>query len=126
MGELRAVLWYHQQRGSYHREGGPLHQGSYSGYPDCRREFIQAYENMANLATKAQVEGQKFTIHTPLLDLTKADIIKMGNRLNVDYGITVSCYNADKLGKACGECDSCYYRKLGFEHAELKDPTHYL
>ena len=98
----------------------------YSGYPDCRREFIQAYEDMANLATKAQVEGQKFTIHTPLLDLTKADIIKLGNRLNVDYGITVSCYNADNLGKACGECDSCYYRKLGFEHAELKDPTHYL
>lgn len=98
----------------------------YSGYPDCRNEFIQAYENMANLATKAQVDGQKFTIHTPLLDLTKAEIIQLGKRLNVDYGITVSCYNADHSGKACGECDSCYYRKLGFEQAKLKDPTHYL
>jgi 7-cyano-7-deazaguanine synthase len=97
----------------------------YSGYPDCRKEFIQAYENMANLATKAQVEGHKFTIHTPLLDLTKAEIIKMGHRLNVNYGITVSCYNADKYGKACGECDSCYYRKIGFETAEVPDPTHY-
>ncbi len=97
----------------------------YSGYPDCRKEFIQAYENMANLATKAQVEGQKFTIHTPLLDLTKADIIKLGTGLNVDYGITVSCYNADDLGNACGECDSCYYRKLGFENAQLNDPTYY-
>ena len=80
---------------------------------------------MANLATKAQVEGQKFTIHTPLLDLTKADIIKLGTGLNVDYGITVSCYNADDLGNACGECDSCYYRKLGFENAQLNDPTYY-
>jgi len=97
----------------------------YSGYPDCRKEFIQAYENMANLATKAQVEGQKFTIHTPLLDLTKADIIKLGTGLDVDYGITVSCYNADDLGNACGECDSCYYRRLGFENAQLKDPTYY-
>jgi 7-cyano-7-deazaguanine synthase len=97
----------------------------YSGYPDCRDEFIRAFENMANLATKAQVEGQKFTIHTPLLDLTKAEIIKLGKRLDVDYGITVSCYNADNYGKACGECDSCYYRKLGFEQSNLKDPTQY-
>ncbi len=98
----------------------------YSGYPDCRPEFIESFEKMANLATKAQVEGQKFSIHTPLLELTKSDIIKLGNKLNVDYGITVSCYNADILGKACGECDSCHYRKLGFQQAQLKDPTHYL
>lgn len=98
----------------------------YSGYPDCREEFIQAFESTANLATKAQIEGEKFTIHTPLLDLTKAEIIKLGKRLNVNYGITVSCYNADDLGKACGDCDSCYYRKLGFEQAQVKDPTVYL
>ena len=97
----------------------------YSGYPDCRPEFIKAYENMANLATKAQIEGQKFTIHTPLMDLTKSDIIKLGDQLNVDYGITVSCYNADKQGRACGECDSCYYRIQGFEQAKVNDPTPY-
>ena len=98
----------------------------YSGYPDCRKEFIQAYEKMANLATKAQVEGQKFTIHTPLIDLTKAEIIKLGVELGVDYGITVSCYNADEDGQACGVCDSCYYRKQGFKDANVKDPTRYL
>jgi 7-cyano-7-deazaguanine synthase len=98
----------------------------YSGYPDCRPEFIESFEKMANLATKAQVEGQKFSIHTPLLNITKAEIIKLGKRLNVDYGITVSCYSADELGRACGECDSCHYRKQGFEQAEVKDPTKYL
>ena len=98
----------------------------YSGYPDCRPEFIESFEKMANLATKAQVEGQKVTIHTPLLNITKAEIIKLGKRLNVDYGITVSCYNADELGRACGECDSCHYRKQGFEQAEVKDPTRYV
>lgn len=98
----------------------------YSGYPDCRPEFIKAYENMANLATKAQIEGQKFTIHTPLMDLTKSDIIQLGHQVGVDYSITVSCYNADAQGRACGECDSCYYRKLGFEQANVADPTHYL
>jgi 7-cyano-7-deazaguanine synthase len=97
----------------------------YSGYPDCRPEFIESFEKMANLATKAQVEGQKFSIHTPLLKLTKAEIIKLGASLGVDYGITVSCYNADEKGLACGECDSCYYRKLGFEQAGINDPTHY-
>ncbi len=97
----------------------------YSGYPDCRPEFIASFEKMANLATKAQIEGQKFTIHTPLIDLTKSDIIKLGHNVGVDYSITVSCYNADESGLACGECDSCYYRKLGFKEAHTKDPTHY-
>jgi 7-cyano-7-deazaguanine synthase len=97
----------------------------YSGYPDCRPEFIQAYEDMANLATKAQVEGQKFSIHTPLMDLTKSEIIKLGHTVGVDYSITVSCYNANEQGQACGDCDSCYYRKLGFEQAGIKDATHY-
>lgn len=97
----------------------------YSGYPDCRPEFIESFEKMANLATKAQIEGQKFTIHTPLLKLSKAEIIKLGTSLGVDYGITVSCYNADEQGRACGECDSCYYRQLGFQQAGTPDPTHY-
>jgi 7-cyano-7-deazaguanine synthase len=98
----------------------------YSGYPDCRSEFIQSFQNMANLATKAQIQGQKFSIHTPLIDLSKAGIIQLGQSLGVDYGITVSCYNADAQGRACGECDSCYYRKQGFTDAQLPDPTHYL
>jgi len=98
----------------------------YSGYPDCRPEFIKAYEHMANLATKAQIEGQKFTIHTPLMDITKSEIIQLGHQVGVDYSITVSCYNADILGRACGECDSCYYRKQGFEQAQVSDPTLYL
>jgi 7-cyano-7-deazaguanine synthase len=97
----------------------------YSGYPDCRPEFIQAYEDMANLATKAQVEGHKFSIHTPLIDLTKSEIIKLGHTVGVDYSITVSCYNANEQGEACGDCDSCYYRKLGFEQAQVSDPTQY-
>lgn len=97
----------------------------YSGYPDCRPEFIQAFETMANLATKAQIEGQKFTIHTPLIDLTKAEIIQWGDKLGVDYSLTVSCYKADENGRACGECDSCYYRKQGFIEAKVKDSTLY-
>jgi len=97
----------------------------YSGYPDCRPEFIKAFEKMANLATKTQIEGQKFTIHTPLMELTKSDIIKLGHQVGVDYSVTVSCYNADKQGRACGECDSCFYRKLGFEQAQVTDPTQY-
>jgi 7-cyano-7-deazaguanine synthase len=97
----------------------------YSGYPDCRPEFIDSFEKMANFATKAQVEGGKFTIHTPLMKLTKSDIIKQGADLGVDYGLTVSCYQADAQGRACGHCDSCYYRKLGFEQAGVIDPTPY-
>lgn len=97
----------------------------YSGYPDCRPEFIDAYENMANLATKAGVEGRKIEIMTPLIDLTKADIIKQGIALGVDYGQTVSCYQADDLGRACGRCDSCRLRRKGFAEAGVIDPTRY-
>lgn len=97
----------------------------YSGYPDCRPEYIQAYEQLATLATKAGVEGASFKIHTPLIDLSKADIIKKGISLNVDYAMTVSCYQADAEGRACGVCDSCRFRKEGFETANLADPTQY-
>ena len=97
----------------------------YSGYPDCRPEFIEAYQQMARLATKAAVEGAQMTIHTPLIDLTKAEIIREGARLGVDYSLTVSCYQADEEGKACGVCDSCRIRKDGFAAAELPDPTKY-
>lgn len=97
----------------------------YSGYPDCRPEFIEAFENLARLATKAGVEGTAFHIRTPLIDLSKADIIKEGLRLGVDYALTVSCYDANEEGRACGICDSCRLRKAGFEQAEVKDPTIY-
>ena len=97
----------------------------YSGYPDCRPEYIQAFERMANLATKTGVEGTKLTIHTPLIDLTKADIIQQGSQLNVDYALTISCYQVDEGGAACGVCDSCRFRKEGFENAGIPDPTHY-
>ncbi len=98
----------------------------YSGYPDCRAEYIQAFETMANLATKAGVEGQKLSIMTPLIDLEKSKIIQMGNNLGFDYGLTVSCYNANAAGEACGVCDSCHYRKKGFEQAGISDPTRYV
>ncbi len=97
----------------------------YSGYPDCRPEFIRAFEQAANLGTKAGVEGQPFAIHTPLIDLTKAEIIRAGSRLGVDYGLTVSCYQADEEGRACGVCDSCRLRRMGFEQAGVPDPTPY-
>ena len=97
----------------------------YSGYPDCRPEFIKAFETMANLATKAAVEGRKLTIHAPLIDLSKADIIRAGSRLGVDYGLTVSCYQADAEGRACGVCDSCRLRREGFTAAGVADPTRY-
>lgn len=97
----------------------------YSGYPDCRPEFINAYEEMANLATKAGVEGHRLIIHTPLLELSKADIIRQGTELGVDYAMTVSCYQADDQGRACGVCDSCRLRAEGFENAGLNDPTRY-
>ena len=97
----------------------------YSGYPDCRPEFIEAYQRMARLATKAGVEGGEMTIHTPLIDLTKAQIIRKGVELGVDYALTVSCYQADGEGRACGVCDSCRIRKEGFQAAGVPDPTKY-
>lgn len=97
----------------------------YSGYPDCRSEYIQAYEHMANLATKSGVEGAKLSIHTPLIDLSKADIILRGVELNVDYALTISCYQVDEDGGACSVCDSCRFRKEGFENAGIPDPTYY-
>jgi len=97
----------------------------YSGYPDCRPEYIAAFERMANLATKAAVEGKRLKIHTPLMSLSKAAIIEEGSRLGVDYGLTVSCYQADDQGRACGVCDSCRLRRAGFEAAGMADPTRY-
>ncbi|MFC1602183.1 7-cyano-7-deazaguanine synthase QueC [Pseudomonadota bacterium] len=97
----------------------------YSGYPDCRKEFIDAFENVANLGTKAGVEGSAFHVHTPLVKLSKADIIRQGVRLGVDYGLTVSCYQADNEGRACGVCDSCRFRVQGFNEAGVADPTRY-
>lgn len=97
----------------------------YSGYPDCRPEFIRAFETMANLATKAAVEGHRLSLHAPLIDLAKAEIIRRGTRLGVDYALTVSCYQADNDGRACGACDSCRLRRAGFEAAGIADPTRY-
>ena len=97
----------------------------YSGYPDCRPEYIEAFEKMAYLATKASVMGNPLHIATPLLHLSKAEIIKLGVSLGVDYALTVSCYRADSEGRACGHCDSCYLRQQGFLQAEIDDPTIY-
>lgn len=97
----------------------------YSGYPDCRPEFVEAFERMANLATKAGVEGQGFRIQAPLQNLSKAEIVKAGVKLGVDYGLTVSCYQADDKGYACGKCDSCRLRAEGFSAAGITDPTPY-
>jgi len=98
----------------------------YSGYPDCRPEFINAFEKTANLATRAGVEGNKFKIHTPLINLTKAEIIKLGTELGVDYSLTLSCYDPDECGRACGKCDTCVLRRQGFEQAGIPDPTEYI
>ncbi|MDP8566547.1 7-cyano-7-deazaguanine synthase QueC [Methylophilus aquaticus] len=97
----------------------------YSGYPDCRGEYVSAFQQMANLATKAAVEGQTITVHAPLIDMTKAEIIRAGHALGLNYGLTVSCYQADSRGAACGVCDSCRFRKSGFVQAGLADPTRY-
>lgn len=97
----------------------------YSGYPDCRPDYINAFEQMANLATKAGVEGNKLTVHAPLIDMTKGQIIQVGIKNGVDYSATVSCYQADEEGAACGVCDSCRLRKQGFIDAGVKDPTRY-
>lgn len=98
----------------------------YSGYPDCRPDYLQAFETLADLATKAGIEGQHFKIHAPLLKLTKSEIIQLGQRLGVDYGLTISCYRADHDGRACGSCDSCVHRKKGFDDAGVSDPTRYV
>ncbi len=99
----------------------------YSGYPDCRPEFIQAFETLANLATKAGVEGQRrFRIHVPLISLTKAEIIRRGGELQVDYSLTSTCYAPDESGRACGQCDACLLRSQGFKAADVADPTIYI
>ncbi len=99
----------------------------YSGYPDCRPEFIAAFERTANLATKAAVEGRQWVeVRAPLIQLTKADIVKLGTSLGVDYSATVTCYDPDDAGHACGTCDACRLRRIGFEEAGLDDPTRYI
>ncbi|WP_035054739.1 7-cyano-7-deazaguanine synthase QueC [Andreprevotia chitinilytica] len=97
----------------------------YSGYPDCRPEYISAFQAMGRLATKVGVEGASLTIHTPLIRLTKAEIVETGTKLGVDYGLTVTCYQADDEGRACGVCDACRLRRAGFEAAGFADPTRY-
>ncbi len=97
----------------------------YSGYPDCRPDYMHAFETLANLATKAAVEGRPLKLHTPIIELSKADIIRRGVALGVDYALTVSCYQADETGRACGVCDSCRLRRTGFDQAAVPDPTRY-
>lgn len=97
----------------------------YSGYPDCRPEFISAFESLANLATKTGVEGNRWTVHAPLISLTKGDIIRLGLSLGVDYSLTHSCYDPDDMGRSCGHCDSCQLRLKGFAEAGLPDPVRY-
>ena len=97
----------------------------YSGYPDCRPEFIRAFEALANLATKSAMEGRRLTVHAPLIELSKAEIIERGNALGVDYGLTISCYQADADGRACGLCDACRLRRAGFATVGIIDPTRY-
>jgi 7-cyano-7-deazaguanine synthase len=97
----------------------------YSGYPDCRPEFVSAFEQLANVATKAGVEGSRLKVHAPLIALSKTDIVRLGSTLGVDYGLTVSCYQADDQGRACGVCDACRLRREGFLGAGLADPTRY-
>ncbi len=97
----------------------------YSGYPDCRPEYIEAFQRLCRLATRAGVEGGDFRVRAPLIDMSKAEIIRTGTRLGVDYGLTISCYAADAAGRACGKCDSCRLRQQGFRDAGITDPTHY-
>lgn len=121
---LSLALGYAEVLGAEHIFIG-VNAVDYSGYPDCRPGFIAAYQRMARLATRAGVEGGELTIHTPLIDLSKADIIRSGSKLGVDYALTVSCYQADAKGRACGRCDSCRIRSEGFLAAGIPDPTHY-
>jgi 7-cyano-7-deazaguanine synthase len=97
----------------------------YSGYPDCRPEFLAAFEKLANLATRRAVEGEPIEVKAPIVHMTKADIVRRGHELGVDFALTVSCYNADAEGRACGRCDSCRFRREGFAGAGLADPTRY-
>jgi 7-cyano-7-deazaguanine synthase len=98
----------------------------YSGYPDCRPKFIEAFQALANLATKAGVEGHEIKVHAPLINMSKGDIIQQGTQLGVDYAKTVSCYASSPEGFACGKCDACRLRKIGFEQAGIADPTPYI
>jgi 7-cyano-7-deazaguanine synthase len=111
------------------RDASDLYFGAnavdYSGYPDCRPEYMRAFEALANLATKAAAEGRKLKLHTPIIDLSKAEIIRRGVALGVDYALTVSCYQATDEGRACGVCDACRLRRAGFEAAGVADPTRY-
>jgi 7-cyano-7-deazaguanine synthase len=97
----------------------------YSGYPDCRPEFLEAFNALAALATKAGVDGRSIQVHAPLMDMDKAEIIRTGDRLGVDYALTLSCYSPDLAGRACGRCDSCRFRAQGFVEAKVVDPTRY-
>ncbi len=122
---LGLALGYAETVGAFDLFIGANHL-DYSGYPDCRPEFLTAFEALANLATKAGVEGTgRFRVHSPLLKLTKADIIREGMRLGVDYALTLSCYDPDEQGRACGRCDSCLLRQKGFAEAGVPDPTPY-
>lgn len=121
---LSIALGYAEVRNCYDLFIG-VNAVDYSGYPDCRPEFIAAFQSLAQLATKAGVEGKLFKVHAPLMQLGKADIIRRGIELGVDYGETVSCYQADHEGRACGRCDACRLRSQGFAEAGIVDPTHY-
>jgi 7-cyano-7-deazaguanine synthase len=121
---LACALGYAEVTGARHIYIG-VNVVDYSGYPDCRPAFIRAFEYLANLATRAAVEGATVSIHAPLIELTKADIIRRGTALGVDYAMTVSCYQPDGEGRACGRCDSCRLRRRGFEEAGISDPTRY-
>lgn len=121
---LALALAHAEVSGAYHIYFG-ANAVDYSGYPDCRPGYMRAFEVLANLATKAAVEGHPLQLHTPIIDLTKAEIIRRGVLLGVDYALTVSCYQADDKGRACGVCDSCRLRSAGFEQAAVADPTRY-
>ena len=121
---LACALGFAEVLGAQHIYIG-VNAVDYSGYPDCRPAFIRAFEYLANLATRAAVEGKAMTIHAPLIDLSKAAIIRRGAALGLDYGMTVSCYQPDGEGRACGMCDSCRLRREGFREAGIADPTRY-
>jgi 7-cyano-7-deazaguanine synthase len=121
---LACALGYAEVIGAQHIYIG-VNAVDYSGYPDCRPAFIRAFEYLANLATRAAIEGRLVSVEAPLIELSKADIIRRGLALGVDYGLTVSCYQPDEQGGACGRCDSCRLRHAGFQQAGVNDPTRY-